>query len=100
MNEEVRRVLEAAAVVCGIDDVTSRCRYVRYVRARRIVCVYLVRHLHFVQRDVADIIKRDRSTVAEFVAGHEAMMRSDIAYHKAWNHFANLTATGTIMKQV
>lgn len=90
MNEEVRRVLEAAAVVCGIDDVTSRCRYVRYVRARRIVCVYLVRHLHFVQRDVADIIKRDRSTVAEFVAGHEAMMRSDKGYAAGWCTFIDV----------
>lgn len=87
MSPEVAHIVRTASSVCEVDNIRERSRFVRHVRARRIVCVYLTLHLHFVQREAAEIVGRDRSTVADLVNCHEAMLRSDPAYKKAWGTF-------------
>lgn len=90
MSDIIAHIVSTATTVCGVTDIKDRNRYVRQVRARRLVCVYLTKHLHMIQREVAEVIDRDRSTVADLVMNHDAMIRSDAAYRSAWEEFSRM----------
>lgn len=85
-DESTRHVLDAAAAVCGVEDIRRRCRFVAHVRARRIVSVYLTKQ-GIVQREIAALLGRDRSTISDLVSCHDALILSDPAYRTAWQAF-------------
>lgn len=82
----IQHAVDVASSVCGIPDIRRQCRFVAYVRARRIVSVYLTKN-GLMQREIADALGRERSTIAALVDDHDVLIKSDTAYRTAWEAF-------------
>lgn len=87
MDGSAEELVKAVSELLGVpvDELTSRSRRRRYVRARQIVAHIGHTVLHITQSDLAAIIGRERTGVGYLCKVHEFDYKHDEQYRTCYN---------------